>query len=180
VGGPRTVEEVEFASAPGLVEPGLERAVAAEEHEPALVWHRLDPVRLVAGGYGRADVEVTRAIVVRDEWIALVVLARVRLPGLQLRSGRWVVGDDRPEVLGRRVGGDVEPVALGPVEVVTVAGLVASCACASPAFLNSAPTTTRGSWRRSVSRAAGRITHAGEENAAWLPSRGEPCNGRAA
>ncbi len=42
------VDKLDLARLPGLVEPGFQRTVQAQDHEPALAGHRLDPVRLLA------------------------------------------------------------------------------------------------------------------------------------
>ena len=52
--------------------------------------------------------------------VALVVLARERLRGLQLRARLRVVDHHGPEVFRGRVRRDAEPVVLAAVEVVTV------------------------------------------------------------
>ena len=59
-------DQFDLARPPGLVEERLQRAVEAQEREPALAGHRLDPVAVLRVGWlGRAEIDRRRAVRVR-------------------------------------------------------------------------------------------------------------------
>src|SRR5262245_22892350 len=105
---------------PRLVEERLERPIEAEQHEPALAGHGLDPVTLVARRGLRSELHVDRAIRIRlrlrvgaDRW--------ERLGVAQDRAAVGVVRDDRPEQLRRDAGRNMQAVASRAVEELAVA-----------------------------------------------------------
>ena len=107
---------LDFPRRDRLVEPWLERTVQAEDHEPALAGHGLDPVGFLARRSLRTEVDVDRTVGIGDELVALAVPAGKRLAGLQLGARLRIVQHDGPEILRRRIGRDVEPVGLRAVE----------------------------------------------------------------
>src|SRR5258708_649101 len=61
-GYPRSLHLLDVRHLPALVEECLLRAIESKPREPALPCGTLNPVRLVAGGSLRADVDVHRPI----------------------------------------------------------------------------------------------------------------------
>ena len=85
------VNEFEISWLPGSLEPGLQRAVEAENGEPAFAGDRLNPVVLFASWRLRPKVESDRAVVIHDEIVFLVVPAREGLVGLKSGASLRVV-----------------------------------------------------------------------------------------
>ena len=50
--------QLDLARPPGLVEPRLGRTIEAQDGKPAFAGNGLDPVRLLAGRWFRAEVEI--------------------------------------------------------------------------------------------------------------------------
>ena len=101
--------------APCLVEPGLFRAVEAQDGEPALAGAGLNPVGCALRWPLRPDGEQHAAIRVGPQVFAHAVDARELLVGgLQHGSCLRVVNDERPEVLRRHVSRDPQGVGLDP------------------------------------------------------------------
>src|SRR5712671_4946655 len=96
----RLLRLLDFAGPPCLVKPGLERAVEAEDREPAFVRHGCNPVCFLAGGWLRTKIEIDRAVGVGDQLVPLVVLAGKRLACLKLGARLRIVEHHGPEILG--------------------------------------------------------------------------------
>ena len=110
---------------PGLVEPGFGWAIETQEGEPALAGNRLDPVRFLAGRRLRAEVEIDRPIFVLDHLVAGVVLAGVRLAGLEFGASLRVIDHHGNELQGGRILGQVQLVVLAAVKGIAVCVQVA-------------------------------------------------------
>ena len=78
---------------PFEVVPLLSWALHAQNTEPDFAHYRLDPIRLNAGGILRAKVEIVRNVLVVDQCtlVANVILARVRLTGLEFGAGLGII-----------------------------------------------------------------------------------------
>src|SRR5262249_36959086 len=93
--GPLSLHLLDLAGPPGLVEPGLQRAVQAQRQEPAFAGDGLDPVGFLdSGGFLRGEIDVHRGVRVHEDPLLLAAGAGKLLVGLQLRTGLRVVDDD--------------------------------------------------------------------------------------
>src|SRR6516165_2833126 len=120
----RSVDLLEIGQRPRFVEERLGRTVEAEVGEPTLARNGLHPIRLFALRRLWAEVDVHRTI---------GVLHNVLLAGGDVRASLFgdghlprvlVIGGDRPELLGRRVWRDMQPVSVATGEPIAVAILV--------------------------------------------------------
>jgi hypothetical protein len=57
-GGERLFNELDLTRAPGLLDPGLERAIHAQTDEPAFSGDGFEPAALLALGRFRAEIDV--------------------------------------------------------------------------------------------------------------------------
>src|SRR4030095_6452295 len=93
--GLRSPNYFDLARSPALVEEGFERTIEAQDHEPALVWHGLDPVAALDGvGLLGTEVHRRRAVGVRlggGRWITLAAGARIALRRVEHRARLVVV-----------------------------------------------------------------------------------------
>ena len=114
----------DLPGSPGLVEPGFQWAVDAQDREPALAGTRLDPVPGASFGLGGAELDDEVAVVLGVHALGLAVDARVGVVGLQQGAGLGVVDVDGPEGLGGDRGGQGERVAASAIQprAVGVAG----------------------------------------------------------
>src|SRR5580704_9973190 len=101
---------------PGLVEPRLQWSVHAKDHKPALARNRLQPVVLFACRRFWREIDVERAIRVLLYSLSLASDCREALAGLQHRARLRVVHRDRPEVVYRHIGRQMEFVGFGAIE----------------------------------------------------------------
>src|SRR5262249_2124464 len=108
--------QLDFSGSPGLIEPRFQRAIEAKNDEPALAGNHLHPVMLKTGRRFGAEIDIDGAIHIDLEIRGVTAHARELLIGLQHPPRLVGVEDDRPEILGRNVGGKVQFVGLGAVE----------------------------------------------------------------
>src|SRR5690606_23970767 len=99
--GALSVKLLEITGFPGLVEPGLERAVKPQEHEVALAGHGLDPVVVLSLGSRRSEVHRIGTVVVGLQLRVRAVDAGTPLVRFEKRPRLPVVDSEGPEVVGR-------------------------------------------------------------------------------
>src|SRR5260370_33916280 len=92
----RLLRLLDFAGPPCLVKPGLERAVEAEDREPAFVRHGCNPVCFLAGGWARTKKKIRRAVRVGGQLVPLVVSCWKQRAWLKTRTRLWVLEAPRP------------------------------------------------------------------------------------
>ena len=85
-----SLHQFDLARPPGLIEPRLERAVEAQDGEPALARRGLHPVAFLARWRFRSEVDVHRAIGVGFHRARVAGQGGVALVGLQDRAGLCV------------------------------------------------------------------------------------------
>ena len=96
-----SVQPLRVSRNPGLVEPGLERAVQSKDHEPALAAHGPDPVSFLARGRFRSEPDGAGTVRVHLHVSGQAVQTRAGGSGrLQHRARPWVATRERPEVPG--------------------------------------------------------------------------------
>ena len=100
-----SLHQLDLAGAPGFIEPRFQRAVEAQDHEPAFAGQGLHPVILVAFGSFRAEVNIYGAIGVFLQVLVLAADARRFLVCLDHGAGLVVraivgVGMTPPNVVG--------------------------------------------------------------------------------
>src|SRR5690606_28164022 len=102
--GTDSLDRYDFARAPGLVKPGLKRAIKTQHRVPSFIGYGLNPIAFLAGRRLGSEIKSDRSVLVLDKLVTLVVLAGERLAGLQFGACLRVVNHHGPEVLGRYVG----------------------------------------------------------------------------
>ncbi len=116
----KLLHQLNLARTPGLVEPRIERAVEAQDHEPAFAGNRLHPVAFFSCRSFRAKINIYRAIDVDLKILVLAAHAGELLVGLDHRAGLVVINNGRPEVLHRDMRWQMQLVVLSAFERITV------------------------------------------------------------
>src|SRR6516162_5698642 len=120
----RSVHLLEVGRGPRLVEERFSRRVEAEIGEPAFARLGLHPVRFLAGGPLGAKVDVDRAVAVLHKVFLARGKIRPALLGNDHLSRPLVVGGDGPELLGRWIRRDAQPIGIATGKPIAVAILV--------------------------------------------------------
>ena len=109
-----------ITDSPGLVVPGLGRAIDAPQHVPALAGNGLEPVGFLAGRRLGAEVDVVGTVLVLDQVLLVAVDSRELLIGLQFGAGLVVIERERPEGFHRHIRRHMHLVGLAAIERVAL------------------------------------------------------------
>ena len=108
--------QFELPGLPGLIKPRLQRAIEAEEYVPTFTRNGLHPVALMTFWRGGPEPNIHRRVGIHDNSLFLAPDAGELLIGLQHRTGLIVVDDERPEVLRRNIGGQVNLIGFAAIQ----------------------------------------------------------------
>ena len=112
----RLLCQLDFPRPPGLVKPGHERAIHAQDHKPAFTLGGFQPVVLVPLGRPGSEIDVVGTVIVGSDALGLTADGREGLAGLQHRARLAVVNRHCPEVVNRHIGRNVQLVGLAAVK----------------------------------------------------------------
>ena len=108
--------QLDLTRAPGLLDPGLERAIHSQDGEPALSGNGFEPVALLARGRFRAEVDVVRTVgVLLRSLAAQRSLQADETGGRPSRTARTVTNTQRAGALERAPAPDAPGLAQLPL-----------------------------------------------------------------
>ncbi len=110
-----SIHQFNLTRSPGLVNPGLQRAIHSPGHKPGFTWNGLQPIAFLTLGRYRAEIDIDGAISIGFHALLVAVQGRELLVGLQLAAGLGVVHRQCPEVLDRDIFRQVQFIGLGTI-----------------------------------------------------------------